>query len=93
MTWPSTLVAYKKTPTFDADTVPAGLLDAHNLKEGVWAMIRVLEGELGFVNEETDEEELLSKSNPGFIDPLILHHIVPRPGVRFYIEFFRNPAA
>ena len=36
--------AYKRTPVFTQDTVPAGLLRDHVTREGTWALIHVLEG-------------------------------------------------
>lgn len=34
--------AYKRTPVFTQDTVPAGLLRDHVTREGTWALIHVL---------------------------------------------------
>lgn len=89
MSWPSTLVAYKRTDTFTQDTIPAGLRRAHTTKAGVWALIRVLEGELQFAIEG-EIPEILSKSNPGLVEPEIPHHVDPIGPVKFYIEFFRD---
>ncbi len=88
MSWPSTLVSYKRTDEYTADSTPAGLLSDHTTKAGVWAMIRVLEGSMQLVTEEGVEE--LHKKNPGFIEPEVPHHIVPGEDVRFYVEFFRD---
>ena len=35
------------------------------------------------------EEVLLSRSKCGVIEPTIKHEVVPEPGVRFYVEFYR----
>ena len=37
---PAGLAAYKRTPTFDQDTLPAGLRREHRTKAGVWALDR-----------------------------------------------------
>jgi hypothetical protein len=43
---------YKSTPIFDEITLPQKFRHAHNTKAGVWAVIRVLEGQVRYVIEE-----------------------------------------
>ena len=45
---PAGLVAYRRTPIFDQDTIPAGLRREHRTASGVWGLITVLEGRLRF---------------------------------------------
>lgn len=90
MNWPSTLVAYHRTDTFTEETVPAKLLTEHVLKPGAWALLRVVEGELGFVDLEEGHEGTLTPEVPEFIEPEQRHHVVLRGPVKFYIEFFRD---
>ena len=90
MNWPSTLVAYHRTPEFTEETVPQKLLSEHDLKPGVWALLRVLEGEIGFVDLDEAREGLLTPKAPGFIEPDQRHHLVLRGPVRFYVEFYRD---
>jgi tellurite resistance-related uncharacterized protein len=45
---PEGLTAYKRTPTFDQDTLPIGLRHEHRTKAGVWALIHVVEGRLRY---------------------------------------------
>src|SRR4051812_7568539 len=45
---PVGLVAYRRTPIFDQDTIPAGLRREHRTAAGVWGLITVLEGRLLF---------------------------------------------
>ena len=53
-------------------------------------MIVVLEGKLTYrILEPTIEEVLLSPQRAGVIEPTIPHEVVPQPGVRFYVEFYR----
>ena len=92
MSWPSTLVSYKRTDTFTEDTVPSGLKDTHTTKGGVWALIRILEGELQF-QVEGAAPEILSRSNPGLVEPEVPHHIETLGPVKFYIEFFRDASS
>ncbi|MCT0207296.1 DUF1971 domain-containing protein [Synechococcus sp. CS-1332] len=87
---PDGLTPYKRTPTFDAETVPAGLRAQHSTKTGVWARVVVLEGSLPFRFLEPDEElVVLTPERPGIVAPTQLHRAEPGPGVRFYVEFHR----
>lgn len=87
---PSNLVAYKRTAEFTADSVPPALLRNHNTKAGVWAKIVVLEGSLLYrILEPTVEEVALTPERHGVVEPTVMHEVVPRRGVRFYVEFFR----
>jgi len=40
---------YKSTPVFDETTLPAALRREHRTKDGVWGVIRVLEGQVRLV--------------------------------------------
>jgi tellurite resistance-related uncharacterized protein len=86
--------AYKRTPEFTEATVPAGLLRDHDTKPGVWALIHVLEGRLGYrVNDgrrEVSEMVLTPDSEPGVIEPTIRHSVEPLGPVRFFVEFHRS---
>lgn len=90
MDWPSTLVPYRRTDEFTEETIPAGLQKEHNLADGTWAMIRVLDGELAYIDLENGREISLNTKAPGFIEPQQRHRIEARGAVRFYIEFFRD---
>lgn len=89
MNWPSTLVSYKKTDIFTEDTIPAELKESHTTKGGVWALIRILEGEIQYQLEGA-MPEILSRSNPGLVEPDLPHHFAAVGPVRFYIEYFRD---
>ncbi len=87
---PGGLTPYKRTPTFDADSVPAGLRAQHSTKAGVWARVVVLEGSLPFRFLEPDKElVVLTPERPGIVAPTQLHQAEPGPSVRFYVEFHR----
>ena len=49
---PPGLVHLRTTPEFDERSVPAGLLAAHRIAEGVWGLLRVRAGTLDFVVED-----------------------------------------
>lgn len=91
MTWPSTLVSYKRTDTYDQDTIPLPLLAPHTTEEGVWAMVRVLEGQIELVTGE--RVEILSRKNPGLLEPVVSYHLRVTGDVQLYVDFFHEPAS
>lgn len=94
---PQGLVSYSRTPTFTEATVPAGLRRAHSTKDGAWAEIHVLAGELVYRvidPRRAPYETVLSPDvSAGVIEPTILHEVEPRGAVQFYVEFFRAAGA
>jgi tellurite resistance-related uncharacterized protein len=88
---PDDVVAYKRTPEFTEETVPAGLLKAHQTREGVWGKIVVLDGELQYTINEPEHEVIVLDSNRfGVVEPTMLHEVKPLGKVRFYVEFHRS---
>lgn len=88
---PASATSYKKTPEFTEETVPAGLLKAHQTKEGTWGKINVTEGQLLYrILEPEFEEVLLSSEVFGVVEPTILHEVEPKGKVLFHVEFFRE---
>ncbi|MEM7410021.1 MAG: DUF3565 domain-containing protein [Myxococcota bacterium] len=89
---PRAVEPYKRTPEFDADSVPAGLTRDHRTAAGVWARIVVLEGSLGYVPDAaSDVRHTLTPETPGIVVPELTHHVVPDGPVRFFVEFLRVP--
>ena len=86
---PDNVVAYKQTPEFDESSVPNGLLNNHQTKEGVWGKIILLEGKLLYTINEPKEEIYLDANNFGVVEPTVYHQIKPLGKVRFYVEFYR----
>ncbi len=86
---PAEVSAYKRTPEFDEQTVPAGLLRAHTTKPGVWARIVVLEGSLLYRVPGRGLALTLDVSRVGVVEPEVPHEVEPRGHVRFYVEFLR----
>jgi tellurite resistance-related uncharacterized protein len=94
MSMPADARPYRRTETFTGATVPKALLKAHSTKQGVWALIHVLEGRLAYrINDPTRSarnEVLTPETPPGVIEPTILHEVEPLGQVRFYVEFHRR---
>ncbi len=91
---PEAAKAYKRTPEFNQETIPQGLLREHRTKADVWGRIVVLEGELEYVvagGRSTDQDRRwrLSPACSGIIEPQVVHSVVPVGPVRFYVEFLR----
>jgi tellurite resistance-related uncharacterized protein len=85
---PENVTAYKQTPEFDEISVPKGLLNAHQTKEGVWGKIVILEGVLQYTISEPEEVILLDVNRFGVVEPTALHQVKPLGKVRFYVEFY-----
>jgi tellurite resistance-related uncharacterized protein len=81
--------AYKQSPVFDQDTLPAALRQRHQTKTGVWGIIRILEGRLAYATFDPDHERILDPDSPAVIQPGEPHLVRPIETVRFLIEFYR----
>jgi len=91
---PAGLEAYKRTPIFTEQSVPAGLLKDHSTKDGTWGLIHVEEGSLTYVitdpRRPQSERVLTRESDPGVVEPTIVHRVQPSGDVRFWVEFWRD---
>jgi tellurite resistance-related uncharacterized protein len=88
---PPGVAAYRQTPVFDQDTMPAGLLREHRTRSGVWGAIRVVAGRLRFRNFDPPSEAVLTADKPGVVMPEQPHEVAPDGPVRFFVEFYRHP--
>jgi len=86
--------AYRKIGPFNGDNLPAGLLREHRLKEGTWANLTVLAGEIGFVWDDPDsdgEMTVLVAGDSINVPPTIPHHLEMREeGFSLEIEFLSD---
>lgn len=87
---PPGVTAYKRTPTFDQDSLPPGLRREHRTKAGVWALIHVVEGSVRYRILEPPSEEILTPSTPGVVRPEQPHEVEPLGPVRMFVEFFSD---
>lgn len=84
-TLPAGLTAYKHTPTFYQDSLPAGLRREHRTQAGVWALIHVVEGSLSYLHYrllDPPSEEILTVGVPGLVRPEQLHEVEPISPIR-----------
>jgi tellurite resistance-related uncharacterized protein len=79
---------YKSTPVFDETTLPAALRREHRTKDGVWGVIRVLEGELRLVLGDGGDGTILTSDRPGLVQPQQTHHVEPLGRMRMQVEFY-----
>ena len=90
-TLPSNMVAYKQTPVFTQDTVPAALLKQHTTKAGSWAKIGVRSGQIHYrILLNPPEDYILTPDSPGIVEPQVPHQVEPIGPVEFYVEFYRT---
>jgi tellurite resistance-related uncharacterized protein len=85
---PENVVAYKRTPNFTEDTVPAGLLKDHTTAVGTWGLIQVENGTLEYIIGD-DEAYTLSPDTNGVVEPTVVHHVRAVGPVSFFVEFYR----
>lgn len=88
---PAGAVAYRRTPVFTEETVPAGLLKDHTTKAGVWGLLHVSSGELEY--RVGARRTTVTPSQPAVIVPEVEHCVRPIGPVRFEVEFLRREPA
>jgi tellurite resistance-related uncharacterized protein len=81
---------YKVTPVFDESTLPAGLRRVHSTKEGVWGVVRLLEGRLRLFFPETGRDLVLTPDVQGLLEPCEPHLVEPLSPFRMQVEFYRD---
>ena len=87
---PRDVVQYAQSPIFDETNVPAKLTSIHNTKSGVWGLLRVLRGQLEFVNcTKQQSSALLHAGEDQVIAPEHDHYVALKGPVRFQIDFYR----
>ena len=90
---PEGFAPYRRTPEFDETTLPAALQSTHTTKTGVWALIHVERGEIGYhVGGDAPDDEVLRPGAPGVVPATVEHHLALRGPVACWVEFWRAPA-
>lgn len=86
----SLLEEYKRTPEFDADSIPQGLRHDHRTKAGIWGRIVLLDGSLRYcLDDGSGRSWYLAPEREAWIPPDVPHHVEAVGPVRFYISFWR----
>lgn len=87
------LVPYKRTPSFTAETTPEGLKRRHATKAGTWGDIVVEAGQLRFRRLDESgvrEERVIQAGERARVAPQEPHEVAPEGEVRFYVQFLRE---
>jgi tellurite resistance-related uncharacterized protein len=79
----------------DVPDLPAGLLRAHRIADGIWGRLVVHTGTVTFVfDDEPNQPIAVSAGASVVIPPRRQHHLEPNEPATFAIEFHRiHPAA
>lgn len=90
---PDGLTVVRTAGPFDAATVPRGLLSDHVVADGRWALLRVLEGSVGFrLDTEPITEKMLGAGEAQAIPPGVTHALTIGGPVRLLIDFLTASA-
>ncbi len=92
--WPDGLEYVRTTEVFDNTTVPAGLLRAHRVADGVWGRLVVHTGTVTFIfDDQPDSPITVEAGGSVAIPPARQHHLeLDRPAT-FAVEFHRVATA
>ncbi|MDQ3185097.1 MAG: DUF3565 domain-containing protein [Pseudomonadota bacterium] len=88
---PNGFIAYKQTPVFTEESLPAALRKDHSTKAGIWAKIIVAEGKVRYRVSALDADMELSQDKIGIVVPEVLHNVEPLGATRFFVEFYKAP--
>lgn len=91
VTLPRGLVAARRTPLFDHETLPAPLATSH--RAAVWAVLHVEEGDVDYADleGESPRQVRVEAGEHIVIKPDVLHRVDPSTDARFYLQFHRAP--
>lgn len=85
---PESARCYRLIGPFEADTVPAGLLRRHDLKPGVWGLLRIVAGAVRFRwDDEAAGSRLLVAGDTMLVPPTVPHHLEIEGPVTLTIAF------
>jgi len=89
---PADATCYRRIGPFDQDSLPAGLLREHQLKEDVWGLLTMVDGIIGFTWDDAEGGTIqLAAPDSMVIPPAVLHHVEMRGPFTLTIEFHRQP--
>ena len=81
---------YKITPIFDQDSLPTAIRNEHRTKEGVWGLLRVLEGEVRLIFNDDPQIVHVPPATPGVIAPARTHHVEVIGPMKMQVEFYHG---
>ena len=78
---------YKLTPVWDQHTLPTAIRHEHSTKAGTWGVLRVLEGEVTLVFQDSASSVQVTPSSPALIPPEAVHHVELKGPMKMQVEF------
>ena len=84
------LIPSGSSPEFTEQTIPDALLSEHQLGDGHWAELNVIEGSIRFVDLTSGDAASHSAPSVVLIRPNSPHHVSLEGPVRLRIDFFRE---
>jgi len=85
---PDRLRVSRSAGPFNAETLPAGLRNDHQVAEGTWAILRVIDGRVRFrMRTDPALDVRLSAGDEQAIPPTVLHRVTPEGAMEIEIEF------
>ncbi|MEM9509634.1 MAG: SAM-dependent methyltransferase TehB, partial [Cyanobacteria bacterium P01_E01_bin.35] len=93
----SKLIKYQTLPVWTKDTLPQSFQEKHNTKQGTWAKLTILEGELKYYalnkNGDMRSTQICSTENPPpLVEPQAWHKVEPLgDDLRCFLEFYCLP--
>lgn len=90
-TLPAGVVPGRRTPLFDAGTVPEPLAAVH--RTTVWATLHINEGSVRYVDLEGEDRRDVRLETGGsvVIAPTVAHQIEQSTDAKFFVQFYREP--
>ena len=82
---------YRSSPVFDETTLPEALRKEHTTKDGVWGVIRVIEGQLKLIYVDPPSERVLNAGEHGVVQPQQRHFVEPLGAVKMQVDFHTRP--
>ncbi|MEO0835096.1 MAG: SAM-dependent methyltransferase TehB, partial [Cyanobacteria bacterium J06642_3] len=90
-------VKYQTLPVWTKDTLPQSFQSQHNTKQGTWAKLTILEGELKYYaldkNGDIQSTHICSTENASpLVEPQAWHKVEPlKDNLRCFLEFYCLP--
>ncbi len=89
---PAEAACYRRIGPFTPATLPSGLRSEHRLKQGVWGLVRLLEGSVTFVwDDAAAGSRDLSAPAEILVPPTVPHHLVGDGPFVIEIDFLAVP--
>lgn len=91
---PINFYKYKETPIWWNKTIPNIIQTKHNTKTWVYAKIILISWELEYTTFNQDDSvksvEIITPSNPWYMNPQEYHKIIPLWNVKLFVEFYQE---